>query len=160
MAALVLAAYAALAGAAAPYALARARWAHRMPKVAVLAWQGLMATFVVSTALAVHRLVLAEQHVHGGLVGLLHLCGVPAAGAGRGDMTPTVADAALLLPPLLVALLPAAWLLRAIGRGGRGGGMWCCSPSSGVRLRSTTPRCWIMTPPPSIACPGARGASS
>ena len=35
---LALAVYADLAGAVAPYALARARWAHQAPKVAVIAW--------------------------------------------------------------------------------------------------------------------------
>lgn len=110
---LVLAAYAALAGAVAPYALARAQWTHRSPRVAVLAWQGLVATFLVATALAVYHLVLVEQHVHGGVVGLLSLCGLPA-NAATGDATPTLTDALLLVPPALIVLVPVGWLLLAL----------------------------------------------
>ncbi|MFE3827912.1 M56 family metallopeptidase [Streptomyces sp. NPDC059092] len=85
IAALALTGYAVLVGAVAPYGLARARWAHRAPAVAVLAWQGLMVTFVVSVALAAYHLVLTEEHVHRGVVGLLSICGVAAdAPVGSG----------------------------------------------------------------------------
>jgi hypothetical protein len=108
---LVLGGYALLVGAAAPYALVRARWAHRAPRLAVLAWQGLMVTFVVTTALSVYHLVLAEQHVHNGLAGLLSACGV-LPGATTGGSVPSTGDAAVLLGPVLIVLLPVGWFLR------------------------------------------------
>ncbi|MFJ2558855.1 MULTISPECIES: M56 family metallopeptidase [unclassified Streptomyces] len=85
IAALALTGYAVLVGAVVPYGLARARWAHRAPAVAVLAWQGLMVTFVVSVALAAYHLVLTEEHVHRGLVGLLSICGVAAEAPAGAD---------------------------------------------------------------------------
>ncbi|WP_433448393.1 hypothetical protein ACQPXS_08210 [Streptomyces sp. CA-142005] len=56
--AVALAGYAVLVGVAVPPRLARAQWPVRAPAVAVLVWQGLMATFVIATALAVYHLVL------------------------------------------------------------------------------------------------------
>ncbi|MFD7288841.1 M56 family metallopeptidase [Streptomyces sp. NPDC059863] len=109
--AVALTAYAALVGVVAPRALARARWAHRAPTVAVLAWHGLMATFVVSVALIVYHVVLTEQHVHRGLVGLLSVCGV-TADAPAGDATPSLREAVTLLAPAAIVLLPLGWLLR------------------------------------------------
>ncbi|MCL7379957.1 M56 family metallopeptidase [Streptomyces sp. 35G-GA-8] len=109
--AVALTAYAALVGVVAPRALARARWAHRAPTVAVLAWHGLMATFIVSVALIVYHVVLTEQHVHQGLVGLLSACGV-TADAQSGDATPAPGDAVTLLAPAAIVLLPLGWLLR------------------------------------------------
>ncbi|MGW6459795.1 M56 family metallopeptidase [Streptomyces sp. NPDC055078] len=108
---MALAGYAALVGAVVPYGLARSRWAHRAPAVAVLAWQGLSLTFVVATALAVYHLVLAEQHVHGGLVGLLSACGL-SADAPTLDSPTTPADVGLLMVPLAVVLVPLGWLVR------------------------------------------------
>ncbi|MEO3848752.1 M56 family metallopeptidase [Streptomyces sp. B8F3] len=114
---LALAAYAALAGAVAPYALARARWAHQAPKAAVVVWQGLMAAFVVTTASAVYQLALVEQHMHSGLVGLFSLCGLSRA--ATGSPAPTPADALPLLPPLVVVLVPTGLLLYCLRQTGR-----------------------------------------
>ncbi|MFJ7998632.1 M56 family metallopeptidase [Streptomyces sp. NPDC096310] len=145
IAALALTGYAALVGAVVPYGLARARWTHRAPAVAVLAWQGLMVTFVVSVALAAYHLVLTEEHVHRGLVGLLSICGVAAevpagapvevpagapAGSGGAPAAPDASSsgapaaspaggAVPLLVPAAVALLPLAWLLRTVWRSRR-----------------------------------------
>ncbi|MFF4905826.1 M56 family metallopeptidase [Streptomyces sp. NPDC001260] len=113
-----LAGYAVLVGAAVPPLLARARWAHRAPGVAVLAWQGLMATFVVATALAVYHLVTTEQHMHDGLVGLLTACGVDAD-APAGNAPPTFEDLLVIAPPLTVLLLPVGWLVRCAWRARR-----------------------------------------
>ncbi|MGV9315720.1 M56 family metallopeptidase [Streptomyces sp. NPDC003691] len=106
---LALAAYAVLVGVVLPYPLAMARWTHRAPTAAVLAWQGLTVTFVVATALAVYRLVLAEQHVHEGIVGLLSTCGL-AADAPPGGSPAGPADVALLMAPATIVLLPLGWL--------------------------------------------------
>jgi hypothetical protein len=116
--AMALAGYAVLVGAVVPPLLARANWAHRVPTVAVLAWQGLMVTFVVATALAVYHLALTEQHVHEGLVGLLTACGL-ASGAPAGDAPPSLGDALVLAAPVTVLLLPAGWLVRCAWRAGR-----------------------------------------
>ncbi|MEU0042750.1 M56 family metallopeptidase [Streptomyces werraensis] len=116
--AVALAGYATLVGAVLPSLLSRARWAHRAPVLAVLAWQGLMATFVVATALAVYHLVLIEQHVHDGLVGLLSACGL-AADAPPGGPTPTVTDALLLAAPAGIVLLPLGWFLCCAWRARR-----------------------------------------
>ncbi|MCX4680747.1 M56 family metallopeptidase [Streptomyces sp. NBC_01433] len=125
-AAVALAGYALLAGVVAPAVLSRARWPHRAPAVGVLAWQGLMVTFVVSTALAVYHLVVREHHVHDGFLGLLSACGLApdaptaptattATTALTGDSSPFGAAAALLAPAAIV-LLPSAWLVRTVAR--------------------------------------------
>ncbi|MHB9857540.1 M56 family metallopeptidase [Streptomyces sp. YIM S03343] len=110
-----LAGYAALAGAVAPALLARARWAYRAPVVAVLAWQGLMVTFVLATALTVYHLVMTEQHVHDGLVGLFTACGL-AADAPVSKTSPTLGDALVIAAPVTVLLLPAFCLVRCAWR--------------------------------------------
>ncbi|MFE3601471.1 M56 family metallopeptidase [Streptomyces sp. NPDC059142] len=115
IAALALTGYAVLVGAVVPYGLVRARWTHRAPAVAVLAWQGLTLTFVVSVALAAYHLVLTEEHVHRGLVGLLSICGVAAedpAAAPDGGAVP-------LLVPVAVALLPLGLLAHTVRRSRR-----------------------------------------
>ncbi|GGN27109.1 M56 family metallopeptidase [Streptomyces fuscichromogenes] len=116
-----LAGYAVLVGVVAPSLLARARWAYRAPAAAVLAWQGLMVTFVVATALAVYHLVITEQHVHDGLVGLLTVCGV-AADAPPGHAPSAFGDALVIAAPIAVVLLPVGWLLRCTWRARRARG--------------------------------------
>ncbi|MFF8378453.1 M56 family metallopeptidase [Streptomyces sp. NPDC015661] len=107
----VLAGYAALVGAVAPRVLARARWPHRAPALAVLVWQLLMATFVISLAFAAHHVVLVERHAHDGLVGFLSACGLGDR-APTSTSDPTFWDAAALLAPAVVVALPVAWLVR------------------------------------------------
>ncbi|MBW8795410.1 MAG: M56 family metallopeptidase [Streptomyces sp.] len=111
-----LAGYAVLMGVVMPPRLIRARWAHRAPAVAVLAWQGLMVTFVVATALAVYHLAMTERHVHDGLVGLLTACGLAAHTASAGDTPPTFGDVLVIAAPVVVVLLPAGWLIRCAWR--------------------------------------------
>ncbi|MER7049729.1 M56 family metallopeptidase [Streptomyces jumonjinensis] len=116
-AAAAMAAYALLVGAVAPYALARARWAHRAPGIAVLAWQGLSLTFVVATVLGVGHLACSGQGVHHGLLGLLGVCG--PAGLAAVPFPATPAGAASLLAPATVALLPVGALVRTVRRARR-----------------------------------------
>lgn len=105
----VLAAYAILAGVALPRLLVRAMWPHRAPAVAILAWQGLMATFVIASAAAVYHLVLTERHVHEGVMGLLSACGL--TGQALSDAAgPSVGAALVLGLPGAVMLVPACWL--------------------------------------------------
>ncbi|MEV5956783.1 M56 family metallopeptidase [Streptomyces sp. NPDC051987] len=114
-----LAGYAVLVGVVVPSLLARAAWVHRAPAAAVLAWQGLMVTFVVATALSVYHVVTAEQHAHDGLIGLLTACGLPADAPSAGGAPPTVGDALAIAAPVMVVLLPAAWLIRCVWRARR-----------------------------------------
>ncbi|MCQ9133021.1 M56 family metallopeptidase [Streptomyces hilarionis] len=111
--AVALAAYAALVSAAAPPLLARARWAHRAPATAVLAWLGLMVTFVITVALAVYHLGLGEQHAHDGFAGLLSACGL-VAGAPAGDGPLIFGDVLVFAAPVAVVLLPTGWLVRCV----------------------------------------------
>ncbi|MFJ9565047.1 M56 family metallopeptidase [Streptomyces fuscichromogenes] len=111
--------YAVLVGAVVPPLLARAPWAHRAPAAAVLAWQGLMVTFVVATALAVYHVVAAEQHVHDGVIGLLTACGLPADASSAGGAPPTLDDALAITAPVVVVLVPAGWLVRCAWRARR-----------------------------------------
>ncbi|MFI1735035.1 M56 family metallopeptidase [Streptomyces acidicola] len=113
-----LAGYAVLVGVAVPALLSRARWAHRAPALAVAAWQGLMATFVVATTLAVYHLGIAEQHAHNGIVGLLTVCGL-VTGAPASGSEPTLADVLALAAPAVIVLLPAGWLVRCSWRAHR-----------------------------------------
>lgn len=107
----VLGVYAALVGVAAPYALVRARWTHYAPAPAILVWLGLMTTFILTTALALHHLFLAEQHVHSHLTGFLDACGIHPVTTGGGSAP--IAAAAALVVPALVVLLPVGWFLRS-----------------------------------------------
>ncbi|GAA0942469.1 hypothetical protein GCM10009575_058810 [Streptomyces rhizosphaericus] len=116
--AVALAGYAALVGAAMPPLLSRARWPHRAPAIAVLAWQGLMVTFVVAAALAVYHLVLTERHVHEGLLGLLSVCGL-AGDAPVSESAPTLADALALSGPAVIVLLPLGWFALCTWRARR-----------------------------------------
>jgi hypothetical protein len=106
----VLAGYAVVVGALVPSLLSRAAWAHRAPVLAVLAWQGLMVTFVFTVTLAVYHLLLADHHAHGGLLGLLSACGL-AVGAPLAGPAPSVPQALALATPAAIVLLPLGWLV-------------------------------------------------
>ncbi|GHE10255.1 M56 family metallopeptidase [Streptomyces alanosinicus] len=105
-----LAGYAVLVGVTVPPRLARARWAHRAPGLAVLAWQGLMATFVVAGALSVYHLAMTDHHVHDGLAGLFAACALGADDPSAGEHLPAVGEALVIAAPLVVVLLPAGSL--------------------------------------------------
>jgi hypothetical protein len=113
--AVALAGYAVLMGVTVPPLLARADWPHRAPAVAALAWQGLMVTFVVATALSAYHLVLTEQHMHDGLVGLLTACGL-ASDAPASHGPPNLGDALVLATPVAVIVLPIGSLIRCVWR--------------------------------------------
>ncbi|MFF8945634.1 M56 family metallopeptidase [Streptomyces sp. NPDC014864] len=116
--AVALAAYAALAGAAAPPLLARARWPHAAPVAAVLAWLALVTTFVIAAALSVHHLVAVERHPHDGLMGLFTVCLLEDhPSAVPGPSTP--GDVLAVAAPVVVVLLPLPWLARGVWRARR-----------------------------------------
>ncbi|MEV0636160.1 M56 family metallopeptidase [Streptomyces sp. NPDC050619] len=116
--AVVLAGYAILVGVTAPSLLSRARWPHRAPVLAVFVWHGLMATFVVTTALSVHHVIHAEHHVHHGLVDLLIGCALTGH-APEGGSAPGPVDVLAFVVPALIVLLPFGWSLYCAGRARR-----------------------------------------
>ncbi|GAA2812680.1 M56 family metallopeptidase [Kitasatospora paracochleata] len=104
--------YLLLVGLVAPALLRRASWPQRAPGSAVLVWLGLMLSFVTALGLVAHHLVEPERHLHTGLLGFLHACGLVHVG-GLG----LSAASAAVLPPAAVLGWPLGWygavLLRA-----------------------------------------------
>ncbi|MFF7176802.1 M56 family metallopeptidase [Streptomyces pseudovenezuelae] len=85
----VLLGYTAAVGLLAPRLLLRAAWPHRAPALAVVVWQALMAAFAIGAALTTYNLAMPTEHLHAGLVGLLHSCGLHV---GPGEPSPATAD--------------------------------------------------------------------
>ncbi|MFD5083396.1 M56 family metallopeptidase [Kitasatospora sp. NPDC058406] len=110
----LLAAYTLLVGLGVPRLLRRARWPYRAPGLAVALWLGLMVSFSASLTLVVHHLVVPEAHLHRGVLGILHACGV----AGTADLG-TAVDSAQMAAPLVVALWPAGWFAAVVLRARR-----------------------------------------
>ncbi|MEW5626076.1 M56 family metallopeptidase [Streptomyces hydrogenans] len=95
--------YAALVGVTAPRVLLRSAWPHRAPSLGVTVWLALTVTFVLAVALAAAQLASPTEHLHAGLVGLLHSCGV---GSGPAVPDPGTTDA---LAVALPAVVLGAW---------------------------------------------------
>ncbi|MFI6012191.1 M56 family metallopeptidase [Streptomyces sp. NPDC051243] len=76
--------YTAAVGFAAPYLLLRASWPHRAPALAAAVWHALAVSFSFGAALSAASLAMPAEHLHAGLVGLLHTCGLDV-GVGRPD---------------------------------------------------------------------------
>ncbi|MER6021558.1 MULTISPECIES: M56 family metallopeptidase [Streptomyces] len=96
--------YAAAIGYVAPQAMLRSSWPHRAPALAASVWHALAVSFAISVALAAYQLVSPTEHLHAGLAGILHSCGVVLS-MGTGD--PNTAD-------LMAIALPVAVLLALI----------------------------------------------
>ncbi|MEU6141130.1 M56 family metallopeptidase [Streptomyces sp. NPDC047081] len=90
--------YTAAVGVVAPRLLLRSRWPHRAPALAAAVWHALAVSFSISAALTAASLALPTEHLHAGLVGLLHNCGLSTDGA---EPDPVLADR-------LAAGIPAA----------------------------------------------------
>ncbi|MFB6901377.1 M56 family metallopeptidase [Streptomyces hydrogenans] len=91
--------YAALVGVTAPRVLLRSAWPHRAPALGVTVWLALTVTFVLAVALAAAQLASPTEHLHAGLVGLLHSCGV---GSGPAVPDPGATDAPTVALPAVV----------------------------------------------------------
>ncbi|MGA5215279.1 M56 family metallopeptidase [Streptomyces cinereoruber] len=96
-----LVAYAAVVGFAAPRLMMRSVWPYRAPALGAAVWLALMVSFTLATALAASHLATPTKHLHAGLVGLLHACGL---GTGTPTPDPTTADQLALAVPLAVVI--------------------------------------------------------
>ncbi|CAL9657648.1 hypothetical protein SUDANB105_06869 [Streptomyces sp. enrichment culture] len=79
-----LVAYTAALGIGAPHLLLRAAWPHRAPALAAAVWQILAVSFSFGVALSAATLAMPAEHLHAGLLGLLHPCGLDV-GVGGPD---------------------------------------------------------------------------
>ncbi|MER5436887.1 M56 family metallopeptidase [Streptomyces sp. NPDC002588] len=81
--------YTAAVGFAAPRLMLRSSWPHRAPALAAAVWHALAVSFSIAAALSAASLALPTEHLHAGLVGLLHTCGL---GVGARQPDPDTAD--------------------------------------------------------------------
>jgi beta-lactamase regulating signal transducer with metallopeptidase domain len=115
-AALVLLGYAAAVGSLAPRLLLRSAWPHGTPALAVAVWLSLSASFTLAVALAAYYLAAPTEHLHAGLIGLLHSCGLTDASA---TPDPTIAARLAVALPLSVILLVLGRFVFEVLRGRR-----------------------------------------
>ncbi|MGW4054924.1 M56 family metallopeptidase [Streptomyces sp. NPDC004779] len=107
--------YAALVGITAPRVLLRSAWPHRAPALGVTVWLALTVTFVLALALAAAQLATPTEHLHAGLAGLLHACGV---GPGPADPDPGTAERlAVALPVAVLGTWAGAVVHRCVRAG-------------------------------------------
>ncbi|MDN3029233.1 M56 family metallopeptidase [Streptomyces sp. S.PB5] len=107
-----LAGYTAAVGFAAPQLLLRAAWPHRAPALAAAVWHALAVSFSIAAALTAYSLAMPAEHLHAGLVGLLHTCGLDV-GAGRPD--PDTADRlAVGVPAVIGTALVASFAFHVL----------------------------------------------
>ncbi|MFE4621270.1 MULTISPECIES: M56 family metallopeptidase [Streptomyces] len=100
--------YAAVVGVAAPYVMVRSAWPHRAPALGVTVWLALMLSFTLAAALAASSLATPTEHLHAGLVGLLHACGLGSGGARPVAPDPSTTG-------LLATALPGAVFAAVLG---------------------------------------------
>ncbi|MFF4728714.1 M56 family metallopeptidase [Streptomyces mirabilis] len=103
-AAAALLVYASAIGFLAPPLMLRSDWPQHSPALAVAAWHALAVSFTAALALAAYHLATPAEHLHAGLTGLLHSCGLTAGPGSSPD--PDAADSLAIALPVAVALLP------------------------------------------------------
>lgn len=96
-----LVSYTAAIGFVAPHLLLRSRWPHRAPALAAAAWHALAVSFSIAAALSASSLAMPTVHLHAGLVGLLHTCGL---GVGAGQPDPDTVDRLSVATPAAVGI--------------------------------------------------------
>ncbi|MEV8018120.1 M56 family metallopeptidase [Streptomyces sp. NPDC086554] len=106
--------YAAAVGFLAPRLLLRSAWPQRAPTLAVAVWLALSASFTMAIALATYQLIAPTEHLHVGLTGLLHSCGLTTATAVSG---PTIASHLEVALPGSVVLVVLGGLAFEVLRG-------------------------------------------
>ncbi|UYQ60594.1 M56 family metallopeptidase [Streptomyces peucetius] len=102
-----------LAGAVLPLPLARSRWSHQAPRLAIATWTVLAGVFTVASALTVLQLLLPYRSSHrlaDGLEDCLPWTPRGCAAPGAGSLVP--ADFLAALGATAVLLLPVALFLR------------------------------------------------
>ncbi|WP_217237639.1 M56 family metallopeptidase [Streptomyces sp. AC555_RSS877] len=97
----VLIGYSVAVGFVAPRLMLRAGWPHRAPALAVAVWHTLAVSFSIGIALSAYNLAMPTEHVHAGLTGLLHSCGLDV-GADRPG--PGTADRLAVGVPAAIAI--------------------------------------------------------
>ncbi|MFF9012508.1 M56 family metallopeptidase [Streptomyces sp. NPDC014870] len=108
--------YAALVGTAGPWVLVRSAWPHRAPVLGAAVWLALLVSFTLTAVLATSQLAAPTEHLHAGLVGLLHACGVGTDGAAAPDPS-TAGLLATLLPSTVVATVLGAFAFHVLRAG-------------------------------------------
>ncbi|WP_328478470.1 M56 family metallopeptidase [Streptomyces sp. NBC_00377] len=104
--------YTTAVGFVAPRLLLRSGWPHRAPALAAAVWHALAVSFSIGVALSAASLAMPTEHLHAGLVGLLHTCGL-AVGAGQPD--PDMADRlAVGVPAVIGIALVASFAFHVI----------------------------------------------
>jgi len=99
----VLVGYTAAVGLVSPYLLLRSRWPHRAPALAAAVWHALSVSFSIAAALTAYHLAIPTEHLHAGLVGLLHTCGLEAD-TDRTDPDPDTADRLAVGVPVVIGI--------------------------------------------------------
>ncbi len=83
----VLAGYTVAVGFVAPRLMLRSSWPYRAPALAAAVWHALAVSFSIGAALFAYNLAMPTEHLHAGLVGLLHSCGLEVAAGGPDSDT-------------------------------------------------------------------------
>ncbi|MFF0752526.1 M56 family metallopeptidase [Streptomyces sp. NPDC004267] len=105
-----LLAYAAGVGLVGPRVLLRSAWPHRAPALGAAVWTALMLSFTLAVALVTAQLAMPSGHLHTGLFGLLHACGLDRlADPGTLGALTTPLDG-VAAPPLAAVVAPFAVL--------------------------------------------------
>ena len=104
--------YTAVVGFLAPRLLLRAGWPYRAPALAAAVWHTLMASFAIGAALAAYNLAMPTEHLHAGLMGLLHTCGMHVS-AGELDLG-TAHRLAVALPAVIGIALLSSFALHVV----------------------------------------------
>ncbi|WP_405534004.1 M56 family metallopeptidase [Streptomyces sp. NBC_00075] len=108
----VLAGYTVAVGFVAPQLMLRSSWPYRAPALAAAVWHALTLSFSIGVALFAYNLAMPTEHLHAGLVGLLHSCGLDV-GAGTPD--PGTADRlAVGVPAAVGTALSAGFVFHVV----------------------------------------------
>ncbi|MDV9187702.1 M56 family metallopeptidase [Streptomyces sp. SR27] len=109
---------AAIVGVAAPRLMARSAVPYGAPALGAAVWIALMMSFTLTTALAASQLATPTEHLHAGIVQLLHACGL-GEGTEGPDPSPTTADRLALTMPLAVLAAYGGAFFYHLARAGR-----------------------------------------